>query len=242
MSLARKPKVSKRCFVIGAYFPDVQGQLRPKRPAHCPDHDASAMCLCRVVFHKWRSRKIGIKYPIASCFCRVHRCYFTVFPPGWTPYGRRCISDVAPNGEDILDKPSGLDAWRSSAFGAGVDASEKRMWPLTRGGARSFERRYGERPYGVRRTQQRHVAGALVLFALRVGMTGERAKVATHLRIDLSLIAETAMRPRDGPHLVAGGAQCVAMLTDLGPASRRVLTGLVRLGREPQYWGDSIIG
>ena len=234
MSLARKPVYAQRRFVVAPYSPDQDGRLHPARPKRCwSDGEAS----CRVSFHKWRPRKCGVGHPLACFRCSVHHCFFPVYPPGWSPYGRRTLVHVTPTGEDVMGLSVDVSSWGDSAFGASVDASRRWLWPLSFRGFREFELRYGHRPYGVRRTQMRHVEGVLRLFALFPDQESERPAVAAWQGIDLTLLAQAASRPRDGPPLVVGGAQGVAILSAIGRPRRGILPGMNRLGVAREYWG-----
>lgn len=44
---------------------------------------------CAVVQHDRRVRKTGPTHPLVVLRCLVHACSFTVYPPGFVPYGRR---------------------------------------------------------------------------------------------------------------------------------------------------------
>ena len=238
MSLARKPVFALRRVVTAPYFIDARGRLRPKRPQRCSRLDCEDSC--RMSFHRWRTRKYGLAHPLACFICSEHDCSFTVYPPGWLPFGRRPIVHVTASGFDIAGLDIGVEAWGETAFGAAVDAGAKRLWPITAGGSKEWEERYGSCPYGVRRTQARHVNGILMLMALSTDLARERPKVTAVLDFDLSAIAVAATRPRDGPPLVACGAKGAELLSAAGRPCRRLLPGFVRLGADLQYWGPPI--
>lgn len=237
MSLANKPIYASRQVITAPYFVDQYDRLAPRRPSRCVNTDGRGSCL--INFHRWRPRKCGLEHPLACFRCKYHGCSFTVYPLGWLPFGRRPIIPLTSSGFDI----SGLgvlEGWCETAFGAGVDAGQKRLWPLSAGGAREWEKTYGYSPYGVRRTQARHVAGALKLMALSVDLVDQRPKVAAVLGLDLSTIASCDARQRDGPPLVACGAKGAELLSAVGRPCQRLLSSFVRLGKDLQYWGSPI--
>lgn len=238
MSLAPKPAYALRRVVAAAYFIDPHGRLRPRRPRRCARLDCEGDC--RISFHRWRTRKCGVEHPLACFICLEHDCSFTVYPPGWLPFGRRPIVEVTASGFDVGGLEKGVEAWSETAFGAAVDAGVKRLWPVTAGGSKEWEKRYSRKPYGVRRTQARHVKGVLELMALSAELALERPTVAAALDFDLSRIAACAARPRDGPPLVACGAKGAELLSAAGRPRRRLLSGFVRLGADRQYWGPPI--
>ena len=157
MALAPKPVYVRRRVVTVCYFADPKGQLRPTGPDCCADLDSVGPCLIK--FHQWRSRKTGPGYPLASFACRPHHCFFTAYPESWLPYGRRAMAMVTHSGLDVICRESGLDLWIETAFGASVDASFDRAWPKSSGGKKAWFSRFGREPYGVLRTQLRHVGG-----------------------------------------------------------------------------------
>lgn len=61
-------------------------------PQDCPhrSHDYP----CDVVLHSHRRRGTGPDHPLAVCRCRAHGVSFTVYPPGFAPYGREHLETV----------------------------------------------------------------------------------------------------------------------------------------------------
>jgi hypothetical protein len=235
MSLATKSTYVFRRIVVAPYFLGADGLWRPERPTVCS-------CLlghgpCQISFHRWRKRKCGPQHAVACFRCIEHGCWFTVYPPGWLPFGRRRMVHVSPDGFDVEDHAPGVESWGETAFGAAIDANASRLWPLSAGDFVAWEDRFGHAPYGVRRTQSRHVDGVLGLFAVHAELSAERARVAALLDLDLSAIVMAAKRSRDGPPLVASGAKGAELLSAAGRPSRRLLPGLIRLGADRQYWG-----
>lgn len=236
--MARKSKHSKRRVVTAPYFAGTDGRFRPEPPERCVILDA--MGGCEISFHRWRKRKRGPGIALACYLCDEHGCSFTVYPPGWLPYGRRPMVHVSLAGVDIGGIAAGVEGWVETAVGAAVDAAAQRLWPVSAGGAREWEARYGREPYGVRRTQARHAVGAAALFALSDDLVEARAKVAALLGINLSVIAVAAGRARDGPPLVALGTKGAELLSAAGRPRLHLLSGMTRLGADRQYWGPPI--
>jgi hypothetical protein len=235
MSLAPKPVYANRRVVLSPYFADANGRLRPSTPVRCALLHADGPCAIKL--HKWRPRKTGPLVHLACFHCETHRCFFTVYPEIWLPFGRRPMAVVTHSGLDLIDGVRGPEAWTETAFGASVDASANRPWPLTRGGNMLWREKFGRDPYGVLRTQERHLVGANRLFALTNDLHSERGKVAAFLHIDLADVETTASRARDGPRLKVMGQMGVGLLSTIGQPRRRVLVGLVRLGADRRYWG-----
>jgi hypothetical protein len=45
--------------------------------------------VCTINIHSYRDRKCGPGFKLAVFQCKSHVLTFTVYPPGWLPYGRR---------------------------------------------------------------------------------------------------------------------------------------------------------
>lgn len=235
MSLARKPVYSSRPFLTAPYLVGGAGILRPARPSRCPVGPST--CTCVVAWHGWRRRKCGPGYPLAMGRCTVHDCAFTIYPLGWSPFTRRRVVVVSPGGFDIAGQDAGLEAWTETVFGASADASSGCRWPNSGADVVAWRLRYGREPYGVARTQRRHIEGVCVLFALTPKLQNRQTGVVAAIGINLSDIAQTAGRVRDGPALVAEGEKGAAILRTLGAPCRRLLPGINRLGVDREYWG-----
>jgi len=171
MSLARKPT-----YALCASSPSLISSIYTVVCVR--NTQVAARCSCVKALsnslHRWRTRKCGVEHPLACFICAEHDCSFTVYPPGWLPFGRRPVVHVTASGFDVGGLEEGVEAWNETAFGAAVDAGAKRLWPVTAGGSKEWEERYSREPYGVRRTQARHVKGVLVLMALSAELAFER--------------------------------------------------------------------
>jgi hypothetical protein len=140
----------------------------------------------------------------------------------------------------MMVESAGLDAWTETAFGASADAAVQVRWPLSHADDGAWRAEYGREPYGVARTQRRHVAAVNVLLALTPQLASERATVVAALGVDLAAITQAAGRVRDGPELVAEGEKGAAILSALGRPGRRLLAGINRLGIDREYWGPPV--
>lgn len=238
MSLVRKIVYSSRRFLTAPYVVDRHGSLRPERPSRCLL--AVGPGDCAVSWYGWRQRKCGPGFPLAKAHCSVHESVFTIYPPGWSPFGRRSVVAVSYAGFDIVGHEVGLGAWMSTAFGASSDAAASRVWPESRAGIVTWRTQYGRDPYGVARTQRRHIAGVNALFALTPEHAGEQAAVVAAIGVNLSDIVQASGRVRDGPLWEAEGKKGAAILSILGAPRRYLLSGINRLGTDRKYWGPPI--
>ena len=143
-----------RPFVLTDYKLAEAGQLRGPVPARCPRGDDGSPC--QVGFHCTRDRLTGPCIPLTVARCHLHDLNFTVYPPGFVPYGRASVLPVDLEGrlvhaEGGYAKGGGLVGtyWTASA-----DAAEDRRWPESGGSV------------GCRRTQGRWLGLTAALFGL----------------------------------------------------------------------------
>lgn len=238
MSLAIKPEYAKRRVVVVRYFADPGGKWQVEKPLACAlAFDATACC---IRIHRWRCRKCGPEHLLAGFHCLIHRCYFTGYAPSWLPFGRRPMVHATPDDLDVFGFEKGLNAWSETAFGAVVDAAACRPWPVSAGDFRTWAERHGREPYGVLKTQYRHVSGVLDLFAITDDLVSERPAVAAALFMDMSDIEGAAGKIRDGPLLRCAGEKGAAVLSAAGAPRRRLLPGMTRLGATRRFWGPPL--
>ncbi|MHB1951864.1 MAG: hypothetical protein ACYCQK_10375 [Acidiferrobacteraceae bacterium] len=255
MSLAIKTVYSKRPTYTASYA-IVGTEPQPKKPKRCifaKDGDP----FCKIRSKGRRKRKIGIEHPLYLFGCRSHRVFFTVYPLGWYQYGRRALVELAPDGSEVdisldVDPEDDADAddgpssdggwWLETAFGAAIDAKNGRRWPLTSLGILTSPE---PKPYGVFRTQRRHLAGVLRLFRID-DLSGDRDRelVAARLPVGTSTLKGSATRVRDGPEedrWQREGVEGTTITKKLTPP-RRWLKHLLELGAAVNFWGSPMYG
>jgi hypothetical protein len=232
MSLAVKPVHSKRAFVSVPYRLDhSSGRWLPVLPEACPSAAAAAEVPCCVRLSGWRTRKCGPDHPLGIGGCRPHRRWFTLYPPGWTPFARKPLVDQTPRGDAVISESH----WCHTLFQALVDAADGRWWPVMARG-----RPAGSTlppPGGTRKTQLRHLAGALRLLAVDGADAREQLILALALGVDLTSVATAAARIRDGPSATARAEHGAVVLRKATRSRSRLLSELVDLGRARQFWG-----
>lgn len=229
MGLSSKPVTGTRPFVISPYNSDKSGRLVPLRPDKCTKAVAGAGGECLIRIAKWRSRACGPIFALAVGRCRSHICDFTIYPLGWTPYGRRPLVDLASDGEPRVEDES--VPWQESEFMASVDAEQKSKWPETGKQSRANG--------GYFRTQQRHVSGACALFTINIDATKSAREIsAATLGVGLAHFEQSVrrIRARDGPLWQSRGREGMAILSEFKP-KRDTYVKLLALGQKQKYWG-----
>lgn len=84
-------------------------------------------CPCKIYRDHYRERKTGPEFPILVVRCVHHKVSFTIYPVGFTPFGRSSIAPVAPDGRLTIDG-DGSDQFVGTYFDAALDAAKPFAW------------------------------------------------------------------------------------------------------------------
>jgi len=118
----------KKVFAVSHYLSNSEGKLLPEKPTVCPLCENPGTTPCKIVINQYRDRKTGPCFPLMVVRCCTHKIYFTIYPPGHVPHGRKRISPVAPDGGDLNEK-EGAAKFSGTLFDAALDASQNHEWP-----------------------------------------------------------------------------------------------------------------
>jgi hypothetical protein len=232
----------KKTFVIAKYISDSSGKIRAKKPESCPN--ARIPGTCHISIFAYRSRVYSHGYKLNVFYCKNHGRHFTAYPPGFVPYSRRPLLNLAPDGQGIL--PQNLSDSNNSSldktfFSGVIDAAKGYIYPE--------EKQLGARPEekpaaGCAKSQILNIYMFMLLFGLlKTSHKKRREKIATVLNIDLSLLEDSRrqMNPRirDGPIEALRGQLGLKILERL-LAQTNVITLLLQLGKN-LLWGSSIL-
>lgn len=150
-------KDAKRKFVVTDYRTGEDGALDGVLPARCiGSEDGEA---CQIWRHDWRERVDGPGHRLRIVRCVTHGVYFTLYPPGFTPWGRRPVAD------DDVDE---------TVFGPALEAATGCLWP------RHKLRAQDDGRYAL--AQRRHIRRAAQWLGL-VGADGQADQVSQLLEI-----------------------------------------------------------
>lgn len=165
-------------FVQVAYRVDPNGAIVAALPSHCPAGVTGAAC--RITAHDRRFRNQGPEHALVVARCQEHGRSFTLYPPGWVPYGRRALCRVTPAGYRVRS-----DSAEGTILGAAEDAEAGRLWP--RRGA-------GPAP-GVHRTQGRLLSCLSLLLGVSPALHERiREAIATCLGVPLLSLHDACRR------------------------------------------------
>ena len=98
-------------------------------PERCLLSLDGAVGTCRVSEAFWRDRLTGPRHPLLVVRCRTHGVAFTLYPPGYVPYGRVPVVCRVDDGSDV-DRTGSL-------LGAALAASGGESWPSPRSRSRT---------------------------------------------------------------------------------------------------------
>gem|GEM_PF-2435434 len=71
--------------------------------------------------HHWRRRVHGPGFPLAVAYCARHRRAFTIYPPGWVPYGRATVAPAQLDG-------GRAQGWPQTVFDTALAVANGQRW------------------------------------------------------------------------------------------------------------------
>ena len=164
------------------YILYTDGKIVPVLPTKCPYYTLDNRS-CKLYFDHDRERKIGPPFPLRVLGCSVHVIGFTLYPPGFVPYGRKPIAPVGPDGALLVQSDSD-QPFEGTYFDAAIDAGKGEIWP-SESLAGNMEPRY--------QTQQRHMKRAAILLGIDASIEEwQKEKIAYLLSIPGQVIHENA--------------------------------------------------
>jgi hypothetical protein len=119
--------VARRHFVVTPYEPDGD-MLLPQLPDTCPVAAQDGQC-CRLFQDHFRARKTGPAFALCVMRCRTHETGFTLYPPGYTPWGRRPWVGEGVGAQVEGEVKDNAEWFRNTYFEAALDAAEGVFWP-----------------------------------------------------------------------------------------------------------------
>ncbi len=147
-----------RMFVISDYYEDDEGKFKPELPDRGSCH-TSDECPCRICVQHYRERKTGPPFNLLVAECKTHEIAFTIYPPGYAPYGRQLLAPVAPDG-DLIKEEKDTPRFEGTYFEAAIDAANFDFWPESHAG-NTMPRRI---------TQKRHLDRAALILGVAPGL------------------------------------------------------------------------
>lgn len=103
--------------------------------------------------------------------CHTHQISFTIYPPGYVPYGRKKLAPVGPDGLLETEK-SGTQRFEGTYFDAALDAADGRFW-TAESITGSQTPRY--------QTQLRHLERATIILGIHPDIDDKHQELFSHI-------------------------------------------------------------
>jgi hypothetical protein len=225
---------ARRSFIFTPYSANGKGQLVPATP-NCCASAAAGGGPCVIRLDHWRERKTGPEHPVVVMRCIPHGYAFTLYPPGFVPYGRVAVAPVDSQGQPLSQATDDFDlpdvaaqlAWQSTVFGAAQDAAQGKPWP------RTDQDRTGAA--GTWRSQGRRIS--LVASLLALTADGTSSLFVGPLGVSALSQREARQVYRAAPGYRARGGAIGIVLEQLERTGYRLLDLLLMAGFAAQLWG-----
>jgi len=214
---------ARRPFVVVSYGPSAAGTLTAMLPeaGYCSALDDRK---CSIVRSYCRGRKTGPRHPLLVVRCRTHGVAFTLYPPGYVPYGR---APVAPVEQGDAEADAGGAALADTVLEAAQDAAQGAAWPREcEGGSSKW--------WG---TQCRQVSVATALCGVLPDLdAAARQAQAAALWTPLLLLLQGAKAIAAAPGYRSRGQAVMAVLDRVAPGPC-VLQRVLAAGHLAGLWG-----
>jgi hypothetical protein len=209
----------KRDFLVAAYHPNKEGKIIGEKPKKCPEGmDGSE---CRICVQFYRVRKTGPKFSLMVVRCKTHGGCYTVYPVGYTPYGRAPVVPVDDLGQATREKKTqgdGYDIWMTTIFAAAVAAGVYgEVWAYNGKGQPGWH------------TQKRQIGQVVRWLGLDRGLLDAQI-VAQALNVGVTIHGMASRQLLKASTLTAK-AKAVIMVLDKFPKGWMGLKCLLRAGR-----------
>lgn len=224
----------RRPFLVTSYLMGHDGRWVAQLPACCPQ----GACLpgepagpaCALVIDHHRQRKTGPEHALAVARCRTHRHAFTLYPPGFAPYGRQPVLKVEPDGNPVQREDVGLRGdFADTVFAAALDGAAGRPW------ARDSDTTVPDRWWS---TQGRHLDLTSRLVGIVRGLADRvRESIAAVLSVTGLMQRE---RSSATGYRGIGKAVCDVLRQLRGRKPRRAFALLV-CGHLVGHWGEPLL-
>lgn len=142
-------------------------------PSVCPKKNSDP---CQIIKKGVRIRKCGPALPLKLYLCKVHGKYFTVYPLGWVPFGRKPWFIINENGEFKADL-------KKTYFSCLIDMMTKS----------------NESNSYTYRSNCRHVNSIIILLGLDCEDTTSVHNIAETIKIDALILLDLREAISEGP-------------------------------------------
>jgi hypothetical protein len=234
--------LASRAFIITSYSAPEGGAFLADLPLRCLASTELDGLICLVRVHHRRSRKTGPSHLLTVARCTTHQVVFTLYPPGYVPYGRIAMAPVDSESQvldefaDVVSAGGAVDsetprqiAWNATFFRAARDGRNGLAWP--RDGSTDA--------FGSWRTQGRWIAISAALLGLTDG-DADHWPLAGPLGLPALTLREASVDYASAKGYVARGRAVTLLLDALTGTGRRLLDLLLLAGCAAGRWGEAL--
>jgi len=209
------PKLNLHSIFMAAAYNTNERETRAQLPNICPCGLQDGLP-CEISLNHNRVRVTGPGF-VHVVQCKTHRKAFTIYPPGYVPYGRRAItSTVTPDGNSvILDGDDALQSFQQTMFDAAVDAANDKIW------SKDCYTDPSEKRFN---TQLRQIIRSIVMLGLSPEQAEKHGAVTEILNVPGQLLHENAAVMLDQKSTIRDAGQAVCNI--LEKLSVQAQTGL----------------
>lgn len=158
--------------------------------------------------------------------CLTHGIGFTLYPPGFTPYGRKPIAPVGPDGAIMVQHGDG-HPFEGTYFDAAIDAQKGHLWPAES---------YVGNQESLYQTQRRQLEWIAMLFGLDEFIDERmRERIARILPVPGQTIHDNAVRFQKNSSSCISG-DCICSVLNKIPLSSSIFERLAEAGADAGLW------
>ena len=217
-------------FIVCCYHANAEGKFVPDFPTVCPCHTNDGP-VCKLCFDHNRDRKTGPPFALFVFRRGSHHKGFSVYPPGYTPYGRQQLVAVGPDGV-LTEATEEAHRFSSTVFEAALDAGEGISWPQE-------NQVEVDKPLFI--TQIRHLKKTALLLGIQPKLSEREREVFSQiLGVDGQRLFEQSQLIKNQPSsLVVGQAVCHVL--EALPLNARLFENLAYAGSQAGLWSTPLI-
>ena len=213
-------------FVVTPYIPDRDGIIQPQVPnvGPCCGLDKRP---CKICSDHDRERKTGPRFLLRVVRCRTHNKSFTLYPPGYVPYGRKPVGNLAEDGNPIVGL-TGAERFSGTIFDAALDADKQLFWPFDDG---NFHVKQSVM------TQANHLNLSKELLGIQQGLSDEQRFTISHIiMVSLTYLLDAANRTKGKVDFQTQGKVIREILEKIPPFYSSSFERIVAVGTYLGRW------
>lgn len=213
-------------FVVTPYIPGQDGIVQPKMPNVGPCRDLDKRP-CKICTDHDRERKTGPRFLLRVVRCRTHNKSFTLYPPGYVPYGRKLVGNLGEDGNPIVGLTD-AERFSGTIFDAALDADKQLFWPFDDG---NFHVKQSAM------TQANHLNLSKELLGIKQNLSIDQRFIISHIiRVPITCLLDAANRTKDKVDFQTQGKAIREILEKIPPFYSSAFERFVAVGTYLGRW------